>query len=92
MFSKDYLNEEATYQLNKTAEMENELDRNYLIYKTGNKKKDKTYDFRNFKTIRSFGIELSNNNLSLDDILEQWIRLKDDIDIFKESTRPKQPV
>ena len=71
MFSKNYQNEEATYQLNKTAEMENELDRNYLIYKTGNKKKDKMYDFRNFKTIRSFGIELSNNNLSLDDILEQ---------------------
>ena len=92
MFSKDYLNEEATYQLNKTAEMENELDGYYFIYKTGNKKKDKTYDFWKFKTMRSFGIELSNNNLSLDDILEQWIRLKDDIDIFKESTRPKQPV
>ena len=92
MFSKDYLNEDATYQLNKTAEMEIELDRNYFIYKTGNKKKDKTYDFWKFKTIRSFGIKLSNNNLSLDDALEQWIRLKDDFDIYKESTKPKQPI
>ena len=32
--------------------MENKLDRNDLIYKTGNKKKDKAYDFQKFKTIR----------------------------------------
>ena len=35
--------------------MENKLDRNNLIYKTGNKKNDKTYNFQKFKTIRSFG-------------------------------------
>ena len=55
LFSKDFLNEEATYELNKIVEMENKLNRNYLTYKTGNKKKDKTYDFQKFKTIRSFG-------------------------------------
>ena len=32
-----------------------------------------------FKTIRSFGREIYNNDLSLDDALEQQIRLKDDI-------------
>ena len=32
--------------------MENELDRNSLIYKTGNKKKDKTYDFQKCKSIK----------------------------------------
>ena len=35
--------------------MENKIDINYLIYKTGSQKKDKTYDFQKFKTIRSFG-------------------------------------
>ena len=35
--------------------MEDKIDINYLIYKTGNQKKDKTYDFQKFKTIRSFG-------------------------------------
>ena len=59
------------------------------IHKTGNKKKDKTYGFRKLKTIRSFGREVYNNDLSSDDALEQQIRLKDDIDIFKESTKPK---
>ena len=49
LFSKDYLNEEATYELNNIVAMGNKLDRNYLNYKTENKKKDKTYDFQKFK-------------------------------------------
>ena len=35
LFSKDFLNEEAT--------LENKLNRDDLIYKTGNEKKDKTW-------------------------------------------------
>ena len=45
LFSKDFLNEEATYELYKNVEKENKLSRNDLIYKTGNKKNNKTYDF-----------------------------------------------
>ena len=44
----------------------------------------------NFKTIRSFGREIYNNDLLLDDALELQIRLKDDIDILKESTKKKR--
>ena len=76
LLSKDFLNEKATYKLSKIVEMQN-------------KKKDKTFDFQKFKTIKSFGRELHNNDLSLDDTLEQLIRLKNDTDIFKESTKPK---
>ena len=92
MIPKDFLNVEATYKLNKTVEIENKFDRNDLSYKTGNKKKDKTFDFQNFKTIRSFGSENYKNYLSLDDALEQQRRLKYDIDIFKESAKPKESV
>ena len=81
-FSKDFLNEEATYKLNRMVEMENKLDRNDLTYKTGNKRKNKTWDFGKFKTIRSFGREIYNNDLSLNDTFEQQIRLKDDTNIF----------
>ena len=35
LFLKDFLNEEATYELNKIVEMENKLNRDNLIYKTG---------------------------------------------------------
>ena len=90
LFSKYFLNEEATHELNRTVEMENKLDRNDLIYETSNKKKDKTYDFQNFKTIRFFGGEIDNNGLSLDDTLEEQIRLNDDIDVFKESAKSKK--
>ena len=90
LFSKDFLNEEAKYEVNKDVEMENKLDRNDLIYKTGTKTKDKKYDFEKFKTITSFGREIYNNDLSLDDALEQKIILKNDVDISKESSKPKK--
>ena len=38
------------------------VDRNRMLYKGTNK----TYDFRNFKTIRAFGNEIRNNIISLD--------------------------
>ena len=82
MFSKDFLYEEATYELNKIVEIENKIDGKELICKTGNKKKDKTYDFQKFKTIRFFWREIYNNDLSLDDALEQQIIPKDDVEIF----------
>ena len=76
MFSKDSLNEEGTYELNKIVEIENKLNRDNLVYKTGNKKKDKTYNFQMFKTIWSFGREISSNYLSLDDALELQLKFK----------------
>ena len=63
MFLKDFLNEEATYELNKIVQMENKLNRDNLIYKTGNMKKDKTYDFQKFKTIICFGKEIYSNDI-----------------------------
>ena len=44
-----------------------------------------------FKT-RPFGREIYDHNISLDDALEQQLRLKVDTNIFKESTKPKEPV
>ena len=70
MFSKNVLNEEPTYELKKIVEMENKLNRDDLIFKTSNEKKDNTYDFYKFKTIWSFGREIHDNYLSLDDVLE----------------------
>ena len=92
MILKDFVNEEATYELKKIVEMENKLDRNGFIYKTDNKKKNKTYDFQKFQTIRSFGRENCNSDLLLDDAPEQQIGLKDDIYLLKKSTEPKELV
>ena len=39
--SNNYLNEEATYEINEILEKENKLDINDLVYKTGNEKRFK---------------------------------------------------
>ena len=85
LFSKGFLNEEASYELNKIVGMGNKLNRDNLCYKTSNEEKGKTYDFQKLKTIRSFGREICNNVSSMNDALELQIRLKDDIDIFKKN-------
>ena len=38
LFSKDFLNEETLYELNKIVVMENKLSRYDLVFQTGNKK------------------------------------------------------
>ena len=50
----------------------------------------KPYDLQKFKTIRSFQREIYNRNLPVGDTLEQQVRLKGKIIIFKESTKLKK--
>ena len=45
MFPKYFLTEEVRYELNIILEIEQKFNRDDLIYKTDDKKKDKTYDF-----------------------------------------------
>ena len=66
------------------------MNRDDLIYKRGNKKKSKIYDFQKFKTIRSFGREIYSSIITLNDTLEEQINLKDEIDKFNESSKPKR--
>ena len=54
--------------------MENKLNTDDLICKTGNRKKDKTHDLQKFQT-RSFGREIYNNDLSLNYILLNYLQL-----------------
>ena len=56
------LNPEIINEIKKIEEIEKKVDRNKMVYKGTNK----TYDFRNFKTIRTFGNEIRNNAISLD--------------------------
>ena len=56
------LNPEIINEIKKIEEIEKKVDRNKMVYKGTNK----TYDFRNFKRIRTFGNEIRNNVISLD--------------------------
>ena len=56
------LNPEIINEIKRIEEIEKQIDRNKMVYKGTNK----TYDFRNFKTIRAFGNEIRNNVISFD--------------------------
>ena len=56
------LNPEIIKEIKRIKEIEKNVDRNKMVYKGTNK----TYDFRSFKTIRTFGNEIRNNIISLD--------------------------
>ena len=56
------LNPEILKEIEKIEKIEKKVDRNKMVYKGTNK----TYDLRNFKTIRTFGNEIRNNVISLD--------------------------
>ena len=43
------------------------------------------------KTIRSFGRKIYSNIITLNDACEEHINVKDEIDKFSESTKPKSP-
>ena len=49
MFSKDFLPEEAIYELNKIKDEEQKINRDDLNYKTGNKKRIKDLIFKSLK-------------------------------------------
>ena len=89
MFSKDFLTEKAIYELNKSKKTEPQNERNDLIYKTGDKKKDKSYVYRRFNTVRFFGGEIFNDELTLEGSLEEKIKFKNKINKFKKSTKPQ---
>ena len=51
------LNPEIINEIKGIEEIEKQVDRNRMVYKGSNK----TYDFRNFKTVCAFGNEIRNN-------------------------------
>ena len=53
------------------------------------RKKNKTHDFQKFKTRRSFRREFYDDKHALEDVLEEQIKFKNEIDKFKESRKPK---
>ena len=81
------LNPKIINEIKRIEEIEKKVDRNKMFYKGNNK----TYDFRNFKTIRTFGNEIRNNVITLDtEIIEQTNLLSYVYD-FSKKTRPRNP-
>ena len=80
------LNPEIINEIKRIEEIEKNVDRDKMVYKSTNE----TYDFRNFKAIRTFGNEIRNNIISLDTAnIEQGNLLSYINDFMK--TKPRDP-
>ena len=89
LFSNDFSTTAARDEIEKIKKIEQQTNRDDLIYKTGNEKNSKAYDFQKFKQIRSFGREMYNGDIELNDALEEQITLKNEIDNFNQYTKSK---
>ena len=81
------LNPEIINEIKRIEEIEKKVDRNKMFYKGNNK----TYDFRNFKTIRTFGNEIRNNVITLDTENIEQTNLLSYVYDFSKKTRPRNP-
>ena len=73
-----FANDESRKELNKIKEIEETIDREKLVYKT-----DKhSYDFRKFNTIRTFGKDIYNGKITLEEADESQSDLLDEIKTF----------
>ena len=81
------LNPEIINEIKRIEEIEKNVDRNKMVYKGTNK----TYDFRDFKTIRAFGNEIRNNIISLDTANIEQANLLSYIYDFTKKTKPQNP-
>ena len=80
-------NDEAKKELDKIKEIEDTIDREKLVYKaSGN-----TYDFRNFRTIRNFGKDIYEGEITLEEADKDQSDLLNEIKNFSDKTRPKSP-
>ena len=82
---EENLNPENNNEIKRIEEQEKKVNRNKMFYKTTNK----TYDFRKFKTIRTFGNEIKNNVINLDMTNNEQNELLKYIDEFNSRTRPQ---
>ena len=88
LFQKNSFNNgEAKKELDKIKEIKDSTDREKLIYKS----KKYMYDFRKFRTIRTFARDIYDGKISLEEADEDKSDLADEIENFKNKTRPKSP-
>ena len=80
------LNSEIINEIKRIEAIEKQFDRSRVVYKGTNK----TYDFRNFKTIRAFGNEIRNNVIDMKTTdIDQASLLSHINDFIK--TKPRDP-
>ena len=60
-----------------------------MLYKTADIHKDRAYDFQEYRTRCYLELEILNGTTTLDNTTNDQVYLKDAIDNFKKSARPR---
>ena len=77
--------DEAKEEINRILKVEKNVDREKLVYDSGKY----MYDFRMFNTIRTFGEDLYEGKITLEEADEDQSDLTDMINEFTKETRPR---
>ena len=80
-----FASDEAKEEINRILKVEKNVDREKLVYDSGKY----TYDFRMFNTIRTFGEDLYEGKITLEEADEDQSDLTDMINEFTKETRPR---
>ena len=82
----DTLNDnEGKKELDKIKEKEKNLDREKLIYETN----EYTYSFKNFKTIKTFGWDIYEGKITIEEANEYQTDLLAEIMKFRANVKPR---
>ena len=82
---ENILNDEAKKEIDKITEIEKTMDREKLVYRAN----EYTYSFQNFRTIRAFGRDIYNGEITLKEADEDQASLLNEIINFREKTKPR---
>ena len=78
-------NDEAKKELDKIKEIEKNVDREKLIYETN----EYTYSFKNFQTIKTFGRDIYEGKITIEEANEYQTNLLAEIMNFRKNTKPR---
>ena len=80
-----FASDEAKEEFEKIVKIEKSIRREKLVHKAS----EYTYDFRNFKTIRTFGEDIYEGEITIEEADEDQSNLADEIKKVSDKTRPK---
>ena len=78
-------NNEAKKEFDKIKEIEKNIDREKLIYETN----EYTYSFKNFQTIKTFGRDIYEGKITIEEANEYQTDLLAEIMNFRKNTKPR---
>ena len=79
------LNDEAKKEIHKISEIEKTIDREKLVYRAN----EYSYSFQNFRTIKTFGRDIYNGEITLKKADEDQASLLNEIMNFRHKTKPQ---